>query len=498
MLLGMAMCTGCSNFDDINTNPDASTKVKSSLIATGAISNMLKPSWGAGFVDPMFLPGYISWGEGTRGEMYNSFDRKDFGRYPWLKDYQTMAELAPEDMKEAYEGLALLLKSMVLYDLTVSLGDIPCTEILKGDEGLFTPKYDEQKVVFQTILNDLEAAYSKLSVANDFDGDVIWNGNARKWAKAVTAFQLRVLINLSKKETDPDLDVVNRFKRVYENGALMESNDDQLQLTFSDKENQNYPFYSAQNKHWEYPMLSDFFVNMLKKTEDYRLFYYAKPAQTQLDAGIEAGSWEAFAGVDFTAPIAEVKKHYSIKDVSGLNLRYSHYIQGEPYITLGYSEQNFILAEAALRGWISKDPSVFYKKAIQGNMEFIAQYTPDDADYHYGHPLTAEYISNFIEKPAVQLNGSFEKQLEMIMEQKYIACFMQMAYQPYFDYRRTGYPKIPINPETSMNFNAPDKIPVRWQYPTVEISYNNKNLEEALQRQYNGSDEVNKLMWILQ
>ncbi|HCM22283.1 MAG TPA: SusD/RagB family nutrient-binding outer membrane lipoprotein, partial [Porphyromonadaceae bacterium] len=76
--------------------------------------------------------------------------------------------------------------------------------------------------------------------------------------------------------------------------------------------------------------------------------------------------------------------------------------------------------------------------------------------------------------------------------------FMQLPYQPYFDYRRTGYPKFSINPKTNMNFNAPDKIPVRWKYPEVEISYNKANLEEALQRQFGGSDEINKLMWILQ
>lgn len=82
------------------------------------------------------------------------------------------------------------------------------------------------------------------------------------------------------------------------------------------------------------------------------------------------------------------------------------------------------------------------------------------------------------------------------MEQKYIASFMQLPYQPYYDYRRTGYPVLPINPETSLNFNAPDKLPVRWQYPDTEISYNTENVEEAIERQY-GSDEVNKLMWIL-
>ncbi len=76
-------------------------------------------------------------------------------------------------------------------------------------------------------------------------------------------------------------------------------------------------------------------------------------------------------------------------------------------------------------------------------------------------------------------------------------CIFKLDYQPYYDYRRTGYPVLPVNPETSQNFNAPDKLPMRWQYPDVEISYNTENVETAIQRQY-GSDEVNGVMWILQ
>lgn len=41
-------------------------------------------------------------------------------------------------------------------------------------------------------------------------------------------------------------------------------------------------------------------------------------------------------------------------------------------------------------------------------------------------------------------------------------------------------------------------MPVRWLYPSAEYDYNKANVEAAVQRQFNGSDEVNKLMWILQ
>ena len=44
---------------------------------------------------------------------------------------------------------------------------------------------------------------------------------------------------------------------------------------------------------------------------------------------------------------------------------------------LSYAEQNFILAEGAVRGWISEDASTYYKKGIEASMNFISrQYPP--------------------------------------------------------------------------------------------------------------------------
>lgn len=495
--LGAIMLSNCSNFEEINTNPDSSTNVNSSLLATGAIAGIMKSSTGAVFVDNLFISKYLAWGEKSRGNQYNDFYRTSFSGYTSLKDYKTMAELAPENMKDAYEGLALFLKAYTLFDITLSVGDIPYTEILKGDEGVFTPKYDTQKDVCLFLIEDLENAYNKMKNASDFDGDFVFQGSSKQWAKVITAFQLRLLLNLSKKELDEDLKIVERFRSIYKNGSLMESNDDNLQLVYSDKANQMYPFNESINRHWAYPMLSDFLVNMLKENNDYRLFYYGSPSASKLSEGIAANSWDAFVGTDPTKPISEIKEDFANLNYSSLNARYVSYIPGEPYIRLGYAEQKFILAEAALRGWIDEDPEKLYKEGIAASMNFIKDYTPDDIKYHYGNKITDEYIVEFLNQPSIALKGDFESKLEKIMTQKYIASFMQLPWQPYYDYRRTGYPKFPINPETSLNFNAPDKLPVRWQYPDSEISYNKENVEEAIQRQYDGSDEVNKLMWIL-
>ena len=180
-----------------------------------------------------------------------------------------------------------------------------------------------------------------------------------------------------------------------------------------------------------------------------------------------------------------------------LNKRYVDYALGEPYIRIGYAEQNFILAEAALRGWIKGDASTYYKKGIEGSFRFITTYTPNEKAYHHGRPITDQVIAEALANPAIQLGGSFEADLEKIMTQKYLAGFMQLPYQTYYDNRRTGYPEFPINPKTNMNSYEPTKMPVRWMYPNNEYDYNKENVDAAVQRQYNGSDDVNAIMWLL-
>lgn len=487
----------CNNFEDINRNSDSANKVNSSLLATGAIMGIIKPSVGAGFVDSQFIPKYMGWGEGSRASQYNDFGRDNFGGYTLLKDYRLMAELSDEQNKDAYEALALLLETYRLYNYTISVGDIPFKEILKGKEGVLTPKYDAQKDVFVGLLANLDRAYELFTKAKPFAGDPIFNGNVEKWAKITTAFQLRILINLSKKESDTDLNVKEKFNSIYKNGALMQSNADNFQLLFSDKAGQIYPFHNSRNKHSTYPMLSSTLMDLLKEHEDYRLFYYASPSKAKIDSGKDASQWDAYTGVDVSSPIEDIKTVFTSNDFCGLNKRYVDYISGEPYIIMGYAEQNFILAEASLRGWIAENPSVFYKKGIRASMEAIGGNTPDDVIYHYGRKITEEVIQTLLGRKSIQLDGTFEQNLKKVLEQKYIAAFMQLPYQPYYDYRRTGYPVLPINTVTNQNFKEPTKIPVRWLYPDAEYSYNKENVEEAVKKQYDGVDEVNKLMWLL-
>lgn len=492
MLISVGACT---SFDELNTDPDATTKVSPEMIATNLILNIAKPSTAKAFFNSSFLMKYMAWGEGSGDYQYNKFGRSGFGSYYKLISAQKMVELAEGYNQEAYIGLAKFVEAYKMYYLTMEVGDIPYSDALKGEEGGIKPKYDTQKEVMLGVLKSLEESYANFSKAKDFDGDPMTGGSIERWKKTVAALQLKVLMNLSLKVSDPDLDVKGRFAAIVANSALMESNDDNFQVDFSAKKGQRYPTYNDDFNYSQYPMLSITLIDVLKQFKDYRLFYYAEPAEAKLKEGIAGDSWDAYIGVDPSDSNSDIMETYGKKEFCNINLRYKEDPKGEPFITLGYAEQNFILAEAVLRGWIGGSADTYYKKGIEASMRFIADNTDDK--YAHNHEITDNYIAGYLDSPKIQLTQGRDNGLEMVMTQRYLASFLHCPWDAYYDYRRTGYPEMPINVETNQN-EVSTQLPKRWMYPQSELDYNSENVKEAIQRQYGGEDNHNALMWILQ
>jgi hypothetical protein len=473
------------------------------MLAAAQIGSMLKSSDGKWYFGDHMVSKHISWGEGfVEDNQYNNFGRSGFGVYTELTNAMKMMEIADETDKDAYTGLFLFIKAQRLFDVTISLGDIPYSEALKALDGITSPKYDTQKEVMRQILDDLDAAYEHFSKATrNFEGDIThFDGNLEKWKRVVSMLQLKVLINLSKKESDSDLNVKGRFAKIVAERQLMLSNDDNLQRTYGTQASNQYPMYVlGGNRNSMYPDMTVTVMNPLKQYEDYRLFSLAEPCKAKIEAGVSESDWDAYGCVDPSWKYTETIIPYrNAGNVSLINNRFFEIQQGQPTIIHGYAEQNFILAEARLRGWItSGDANEYYKEGIRASMKFIAAHTPEK--YAHGKPVTDEWIESFLKKSEIQLktsDGLSPENLEKIITQKYLAAFMHETYNSYYEYRRTGYPVFPINPETNRN-SIPDKIPVRWMYSTNEYQYNRENVVEAVQRQFGGNDDVNELMWIL-
>jgi len=185
---------------------------------------------------------------------------------------------------------------------------------------------------------------------------------------------------------------------------------------------------------------------------------------------------------------------YNANKYSLLNKRYVTEDACEPRMMLTYGEQQFIIAEARVRGWIATGTAQTYYE--DGVKSALADIMATKASYAHGKAIDQAYINGYFTGEAA-FKATQDEQLKQIWMQRYILNFMQDAESSYFEYRRNTYPVFPINPATSLNENNKNGIPMRYLYPGSETNYNRENLTEALNRQYEGYDEINKLMWLL-
>lgn len=499
-ILYLILCTtifGCSNFDELNNNPNTVETATSPLLATSIILDLVTPeTHGQNFVKEACLSKQMIWLEFLYDYNYNVLGRANFSGYWMLINAEKMKELSKEEDKNAYEALALFAKSYKLFYLSMQVGDIPFSDALQGESNNTKPKYDSQKEVMKRILDDLETASHLFSLAGTFEGDPIYQGDVSKWEKVVNAFRLKVLLFLSKKENDTELAIKERFAQIVSENNLMESNNDNFQLTFSNKSGQLYPYNNSISKHNVYSTISSIIIDTLKAYNDYRLFYFAQPAKSMTEKGLQPDDMNAYIGLDPVADFSDVKSEYAKGAYSAINRRYTEVPTGEPYTRLSYAEQCFILSEAVLRGWINGNASDYYNEGINASMIFIQENTPDNDIYHSGRKITENYINDYLKSEPIILKGDTEHKIKQIIVQKYLTYYMKNSFDAYFEYRRTGYPVLPINPLTNRNAEK-DKIPVRWMYPTKEFDYNKANVEDAIASQYEGIDDNNKVMWIL-
>jgi hypothetical protein len=485
----------CSDFEQINTNPDAATSVSSEMLGTNLILNVASNS---SFLNPALLSKGISHTEFPNSLQYNNLGKQDFDGLIVLTNVEKMINLAPEGgLRNSFTGLGKFVRAWKFYDLTMRVGDIPYSNALKGESGVISPEYSTQKEVFMGILKELEEADQAFAQGTKFAGDPIYAGDVTKWRKVVNTFALKVLLTLSNKESDTDLNIKSRFNTIVTTKPIFESSADNFQVIYSDVAGQRFPWFKLNNQGLIYPVMSTMIVDKLRDLEDYRLFHYAAPSPIKIAAGVSASSYAAYVAVNPAVVYSDLTAVASSKDYSNLNARYSELVNSEPYYQISYSVLQFMLAEASLRKWITGTPtSTYYEKAIRVGMQFVASNTPDNVDFHHNRKITEDYITAYLATDKVKLSGSDQQQLEKIMTQKYLGTFLQAGYDSYFENRRTGFPVFPVNPLSNNNTDK-DKMPVRWMYPDSEVNFNNANLTKAIQSQYGGNDDFNQKMWLL-
>ncbi|MET6995918.1 SusD/RagB family nutrient-binding outer membrane lipoprotein [Chitinophaga defluvii] len=403
---------------------------------------------------------------------------------------------------ELQQGMALVMKCMVFGLITDLWGDAPYTAALKGIEGgaehVF-PAYDDQETIYKGILADLETANTLLSKGkNEYNStadiiDVYYKGEPSKWRKLANSLALRYYMRISDKL--PDIAKAG-IEKIVGNAAqypIISSFTEDAAMPFAGNSNgDSWPAnvtYDADASNYRRLKMCATLVKVMRALHDPRLGVWANKIQIPLvvDPNLPAGTDKIENGKRYLSPdkVAGLEVNTDPEYVGippGLNGA-AVYNMGpdpsqaarNPHVSwlndiykeakgpllkarlLSAAEVHFILAEAALKGWAVGDAKTHYEAAIQASLNTWGVGGTYDA---------------YIAVPGVAFNGT----LEQLIQQKWIASWTA-ATESWFDFRRTGFPKLKAGPDAMRKV-----LPVRFYYMLEERNLNRTNTEAAMNK----------------
>ncbi|MCC8152830.1 MAG: SusD/RagB family nutrient-binding outer membrane lipoprotein [Tannerellaceae bacterium] len=534
---------GCSDFGDVNKDPENISNETMSY--TYVFTNVQKYMYGTEYEvwrnaiiyctsmlqQTASVKSYFNGDKYTYSAGYNTayWDR----HYPNSIRYIVDVINAWEDNDEYYLDLQMMrvMRVLMLQRMTDMYGDIPYSEAGLGFlDDIQYPKYDTQQSIYLDMLNELKEAGEILAAAERAgtekgeigDHDIMYQGSITKWRKFTYSLMVRVAMRLSKVEPETARTWVNTalsggiFENYTDSGIIkhpgaVETNDT----------GEPYAKIFCHEAPDDYRM-GEFFINLLKDTEDPRLEYISTVVKYP-SYKYSSGNWELgntdpavqlgmpngydqrgdssptdirkapnypFPGPDeeFVDDKGEVQP-YDPKDEGYWGLAkysvanrstFSH--PESPSMILTHSTIQLLLAEAAYRGWISGSAESYY---IEGVTAAMKQFSFYDVTSNVPNITDAQISDYLAANPYNTANA-----LELINTQYYITTFCD-AYETFANWRRSGYPVlVPVDYEGNATGGT---IPRRFTYPSSETSYNTAHYQEAINRQ--GPDNMTTRVW---
>lgn len=485
IFLLIAGVSACEQFEDFNENPNEPTTVPADVLMPGAIRQSVNTA-----VDAAYLVGnnaaQLS-AKALRLEVdaynWNAFPKYWDGWYRSLTDIFEIERLAIEAGNEAQEGAAITLRTWIFASLTNAYGDIPYFESINGATNNFTPAYDSQEAIYADMLDQLARANTLLASGNgSIDGDILLDGDAAKWRKFANSLRLRLLMYAHGQIADADA----QFASIVSEGAIMSSNDDNAALTYTGSFPNQFPLINLKTGDFDAVALSDASLSVMQQYEDPRLLRYARPNNEDFsDDPTFIGAING-QGTGCTKDGAS-RLGVQYYDYPGLTTASDLGLPMAEGIIMTYSEVEFLLAEAAAKGWISEDIEEHYRAGIAASMEYRRV---DLA------PFGWTSFEDFYDDSGVAYAAVTD-----IWEQKWLAMFFH-GLDTYFEVRRwymesgSSFDGIPFLSATCGNLNN-DRLPLRFLYPGQEQSLNGANYNDAVSN-LGGNNSQNATMWLVQ
>jgi len=475
---GLVLTSSCQKeLTDLNRNPNNLEVADSSTLLSNIVVSEFK-----GNAD-------IAWSLGNAycqlatfsADYYNHSSRYQpvsndpywITNYTTARDAGTLATRAQAAGNGAVQGVALAMQAYAFAQLTELWGDIPFKQALSGEKGVFTAPYDSQQTVYTDpdtgILASLRKANDllKANPQGIIAGDPLYGGSPAKWRKLVNGLRLRYLLRVSGK-----MDVKAEMQSIVADGALFQNASEAGVLPL-----QNtgiYVFTSVQERAGDFGVkyLNSLLYSSYVATGDQdRLpLIFAKNAASASQPGF---SFSYYGGMPIVieASTAQINQaslfSNTFRTAANSPLLYAR--------VLNYSEVQFILAEAVLKGLISTGTAkAYYEQGVRGAY----------AEYGLADARATAYLLNpgTAYTPATALN--------QIITQKWMAN-LNNGFEGWIEYKRTGIPAFNTGGTANLNGGT---IPNRFIYPDSEKTINAANYTTEIAKS-GGKDDPNYRPW---
>ena len=346
------------------------------------------------------------------------------------------------------EGFAIaqIIKVAAVHKAADTFGPIPYSKA--GIEGSTTAEYDSQEDVYKAMLKELDEAVQTLKTGGH---DVITNPY-----------------------------------------GVIESTKDAAQLSKGAGVTLKNPLTIINGSYNDVRMGAEI-SSYLKGYNDPRIGSYFVKAKSN---GIEG-----YYGVRTNIP--SITDYLDKEKASSLNVQ-----DGTPVYIVKASEVYFLRAEGALRGWNMGGGTAqsYYEKGITTSFEENDLSSSQATAYAANSTATP---ANFVDALHSEFNAtatstitikwessdSFEKNLERIITQKYLAIYPD-GQEAWSEYRRTGYPRIFPAVLTSTDCEVDgDLRPTRIPYSNDEYVKNLENIKKAVDLLHGPDNGATRVWW---
>ncbi len=509
-ILLLAVITGftaCID-EDINRDPNTNTEMDPNLQITTVqvLPSNDSEAWHRYLIYP---GGYMNqWTNDWSLVEYGSKAKKQDGHFSqlWESMYPSVIKNVVDLMERTRDdgnyvnahAAAKIMRVENFLRLTDYYGDIPYFDAgMAYYTGAFKPTYDKQEDIYKDFFKELAEAVTLFDASKESisGGDFYYSGDLDRWKKFANSLRLRIAMRLVK--VDPALAKQEAEAAVA--GGVFTSNNDICYVKHDDVLSKdpsggNGLSYRLMNANSSTFRLSKELIGVMEKAKDPRILYYGSSYledNTRTDItkylyaaygkyetfalGAELFSWESHPNADVpNNPITITLDNGNTETVPKLLqfLQPSKLITqpGAPFIHMSYAEVEFLLAEAAYRGYNVGGTAASHFQA--GLKAAVEQWTL------FGATVDQTALSTFL--AANTLNSGTE--LEQIATQFWVLHILD-PFETWSNYRRLGLPSqanfLNYYPqENDSNGQSPRRI----QYPISEQTSNPEGFKAAVDR----------------